>query len=184
MAITKAEIMTAVNKNLGLSLSGTDIDAVLGDALSDLTGRGDFLAGSQTITTVAGTSEYDLAADCKGVSRIVGLEKKVLDDIDRVNAGKPEGWAVWNKKIVLHPVPDGVYTLTVEIFRVHPKTPDSIELSDRFAYALKALVTAQVARSFERFDTAAVWDNEYEKALAALADSQIDRVRRVRYREF
>ena len=34
MAITKAEIMTAVNKNLGLSLSGTDIDAVLGDALS------------------------------------------------------------------------------------------------------------------------------------------------------
>jgi hypothetical protein len=188
MAITKADILAAVNENLGLSLSGTAIDRILSNVLADLTSRGDFLAGSQTITTEAGTTEYSLADDCKGVSRVLyngeELDHVSISDVDRVNSGMPEGWAMWNRKLAIHPKPAGAYSLTVEMFRIHPRTPDAIELSSRFQEALEAAVTARYARSKERFDESTVWDNEYEKALLSLNDSQVDRVRTVKYREW
>lgn len=85
-----------------------------------------FTETSTTFSTVAGTQEYNLPSDFKGMQRVrltytSGTFWEIdYHDFDYVNSittintvkGPPQIYAIWGQQLILYPIPDQVYTVT------------------------------------------------------------------------
>lgn len=129
--MTKAEVLAAVNSRTNREL--TDVDTELGGVLKKLSTDYDFLQKSGTITTEAGTREYDLPDYANNVIAVQDLDKLDFNDlIRRTSEGSPSYYALFGKKIVFAPIPSAEEAITIYYSYSHPDDLSDILFDDRF----------------------------------------------------
>jgi len=184
MAITKSDILAAVNDMLGRA--ETNIDRQIKEIVKDLGGRGRFLPATATITTQAAKRDYSTPTLFREIEDIkIGndsLEKGLMSQWSD-GAAQPENYLIWNEKIWFDPVPDGVYTVTVNYFKDHADTADAIEFSDQYRTAIYEGSAYALARDKQLYDDAKVHKDLYEAEILQLLNRVRSRPRFTRYRD-
>lgn len=149
MSITKAEIFTQVLQRMNvIGIEITDIDEELRNTLYDISTRDDFLKASGTLTTVDGTPSYDEPSLYKSWNELFIADGHHLElipyerfrfnvaDTSSPTPGEPREFAYYDGKFYLFPVPDAVYSVTVEYNSYHANSVTSIEFSEQFREAI------------------------------------------------
>ena len=170
--MTADDVLSVVKDRIEGGVGVLSIDAELAGVLSDLSGRADFLTDTAEINTVADTADYDQPADMKSVYEVVADEavlEKIsyrrflkLVEMSTAFADVPTRYALRHGKLRLWPVPDAVYSVTVDYSKYHPAVFTDILFAPEFNEAiyhgvLKALYEGQFKRmlklSEQTFDT-------------------------------
>ncbi|MHC4883397.1 MAG: phage adaptor protein [Planctomycetota bacterium] len=142
-----------------------DIDAELAGVLADISSRAEFLTDTAVIATVADTSDYDQPADMKSIYEVCidggALLDKItyrqyLEYVEQATAtgGVPTKYALRHGKLWLWPVPDAVYSVTVDFSMYHPASFTDILFGPEFNETifhgvLKALYEGQFKRQLK-----------------------------------
>ncbi|MHC5173888.1 MAG: phage adaptor protein [Planctomycetota bacterium] len=168
-ADVKAVVLNRIEGGIGV----LNIDAELAGVLKDISGRADFLTDAAVIETVAEQAEYDLPEDMKNLYEVfidggVVLEKIAyrrylkLGEAAQWPADMPRRFVLRYGKLILWPVPDAVYDLTVDFSVYHPAVFTDILFAPEFNEAiyhgvLKSLYEGQFKRQLklaeQSFDT-------------------------------
>ena len=165
-----------------------DLKAVL----FDLSGKGDFILTSDTITTADGTAGYALATYCENAKSIIGVSitegdwldlatfkdyQKYIENTSSPSESEPERYCVHNGTLYLFDgVPDQAYTATVFYSKFHDDST-TIEFSDDFR---EAIIAGTIAMVWETklndqdgwADKAAYWRAKY---LAEVVEQRMNR---------
>lgn len=205
MAITKGNIVTALNDELATSESASALSANMirriRAALRWLSEQGDFKCLHHYATAGLAVSEdsVNYPDNLRIIDSIVvndgtydsrPLEKfsddfagYLLEKEDLTSAGysEPKRYAERGNKIYFAPAADKAYTVKIWFYRYHPADIDTILFGDEFTEAINSAVTAAYLNGLGRHDKAALyWNN----ALVELGGKQRDRkVRHIRYRD-
>ena len=134
MGISLSSLRTDLRDHLGvddLDLPDADADLLLNRSWWEVMNKLDFREkeSSWTLTTVVGQRNYTCPVDQDAVQNIVVLDPNTEDykSVDQLEMntfaqtitenvnerGMPENYARRSNEILLHPVPDDVYTITV-----------------------------------------------------------------------
>jgi hypothetical protein len=168
-----ADVLSVVKDRIEGGVGVLNIDAELAGVLKDLSGRADFLTDAAVINTVAEQAEYDLPEDAKSIDEVfieggAVLEKIAyrrylkLGEAAQWPADMPRRFVLRYGKLILWPVPDAVYDLTVDFSMYHPAVFTDILFGAEFNEAiyhgvLKALYEGQFKRQLklaeQTFDT-------------------------------
>lgn len=165
--ITKATILTRVNQIT--RRSETDIDAVLVEALIQLSHDTQSLKATKTATLSSGSSAITAPSDFIDAD-ILAVDG---DPVDRITLDEwkrdkgVEGFCVWNDTIYLRPAPDSDKTLTLYYIREHAADPDTIEFdSGKYKEALVHLTASKLYRNYELKDQADDEERLYRREVA------------------
>ncbi|MBW8036577.1 MAG: hypothetical protein FVQ79_13370 [Planctomycetes bacterium] len=130
--MTGAEVLSVIIQRLGTNCGITSINRELQSVLYDISSRADFLTAISQVVTSEGTAEYDEPADLKQVYECfvvasASLEEKTYRHFlaymaEDGSAGRPTMFARRHDKLYFWPVPDGVYSVSVDHARHHPET--------------------------------------------------------------
>ena len=154
-----------VIKNRVEGVGVLSIDAELAGVLADISSRAEFLTDVAVIETVADTSDYAQPDDMKSIYEVSLDGGALLDKITyrqylefleqaTVSAGVPTKYALRHNKLWLWPVPDDVYSVTVDFSMYHPAVFTDILFGPQFNEAiyhgvLKALYEGQFKRQLK-----------------------------------
>jgi hypothetical protein len=159
--MTSDDVLSVVKDRIEGGVGVLNIDVELAGVLSDLSGRAEFLTDAAVINTVTDTSDYDQPADMKSVYEVTAdgavLEKisyrqyLQLVEMSTAFADAPTRYALRHGKLCLWPVPDTVYSVTVDFSMYHPESFTDILFAPEFNEAiyhsvLKALYQGQFKR--------------------------------------
>jgi len=195
MAITHDEIVTTVLRRLQSfdlgPLAIRDMDEELRQVLIELSEAGEFLIETTTISTVAGTANYDVPSLFRkgrhlAVSGGNDLVEGSWEDYQRYiegqsspSRGEPAYWTVFNDDWYLWPVPDAVYTVNVSYVARHSETVSTISFDEVFRTAIVAGTLAALWAGQLAGHAAAA--TEWPKQ-SALYQAAVDARRRAIYR--
>jgi hypothetical protein len=200
MAVTKAQILTALN--LRLNRSETDIDTFIVEALANLCGRGlwkDLWTTDNSTGTLAdGSASFNLPTDLMAIDRIVlhdgtdygdPLKLASWDDMLTWRKGTQTGaepgyYCPRGRTAQVHPAADAAYTPYVYYWK-WAVSADSIPFRDLFrpvlTYATQAFFCAGVGLAADPKFTEQ-W-GLYENALAKLVGEKDTQVHQVMYHD-
>lgn len=190
MAITKAEILAHLNKEL--NRSEEDIDEYILEALKDLSLKAHFLWIETTVPTIVGRPYYSVPPDYKKLltikiddntplGKVTWEEYQILiadetsDDYD-----EPSNFAIHGGFWYPHPIPDAIYTakLFYAAFVLESEdgtnAVDDIVFGDIYRSAIYAKTKAVYCRSLGWTDRQAEFEFEYNKILLPLLEDLIE----------
>ncbi len=149
MAYTANDIISQVQVRLkDSSVSTSTLLRLLNDANREVCNRYglDFMFTDTTFNTVASTQEYTLATIASDLQQLVNLrvtspdnderwlQPMTAEEFDRFiqdptseEEGVPTKYYLWNNKVNLYPIPDGVYVIAVRYLKV----PTTLESGDQ-----------------------------------------------------
>jgi hypothetical protein len=173
MAITKADLLLAVNDNL--EREETNIDRQINRALFKISNAALFLYdASYTDTIDEDTSFITLPDYYKQLDQIrlqdPTTEKyspplreiSYQDILSSANVFSiPTQFAKTGDKIFFYPKPTTEYTVQLDYFKIHPPTPDSILFDDRFQIVMESAATYEVAFKYGLKEQIQMWGQRY-----------------------
>jgi hypothetical protein len=184
MAITKANILTFVNDQL--SRSETDIDNQIVSVINDLRFL-DVLEAQDTDQTLSDGSTYfeeptgfkspisivlnDGSYDLEPLLPMPGGYKGYKAEMENFTTGdesEPKYYARFNGKIYVFPTADQDYTITLDFYKKHALTPDSISFDDDFTNCLKFGATYYTALKYGLTRYIAIWQPVYRNEIQTL----------------
>lgn len=156
-----ADVLSVVKQRIE-GVGVLSIDAELAGVLLDISSRAEFLTDAAVIETIADQSDYTQPDDMKSIYEVslnggILLDKityrQYLEYVEQaaVGAGVPTKYALRHNKLWLWPVPDDVYSVTVDFWMYHPAEFTDILFGPQFNEAiyhgvLKALYEGQFTR--------------------------------------
>jgi len=192
MAITSAEILTAVNRKL--NRSETDIDTQIKEILYDISSRGNFLKSSSTITaadSTASTSAPDLMKEPIALYITGGnyLDEitydeymQFIEDQSSVSESEPEQYALLDDTFYWKNRPDTDYTVNIDYYKYHADST-TVEFDDRFRWAIYDGVAMAVARDLKLTDQFQIQGVSYEAKIASLLANIKEQPKITKYRD-
>ena len=175
MAITKADILEAVNDNL--EREETTIDRQIKRVLFKVSTAGNFLAAIKSTDTIdEDTTIIDYPTDFKTLDNIRLEDEEnerftnyltnisyteYLSALFANSKSVPNEFAIWNKQIYFFPTPSKEFTVHLSYFKIHPADPDNIEFEDRFQSVMESGTTYEVARRFGLTEQVNMWGSMY-----------------------
>jgi hypothetical protein len=183
MSITKADILTRVNRRLQLQLTAGEIDTEIQETLDDLSEHDLLLdedssqtlvSGGETLdhptgframvaltlTITASSSEQFTLQKLKGGHRAY-RDLRHNDD----SLGIPRWYSDYNGKFYLWRNPNQAFTSLIEYYKDHPQDVENIEFGDMFRNTIYAGVTYRVALEYGRQRMIDTWRPIYLNAL-------------------
>ena len=190
--MTKAEILTWINDQLGENYSSGNIEAEILEVLNDLTVGNNFLVQEDNCASVVGQHAYDETSF--GISNFKGLKSIKIDDglpLESItweryqylienetssNYGEPEKYYFdeINKKAYLYPAPDVItYTIYLTYF-AFDNDIDDILLGNEFKYLVFKGTAYQVLVGNGKGETnrAKSWKAWYEEKKSSMVISK------------
>lgn len=176
MAITKAEILTALNSKL--NRSETDIDGDIREALYDISRDYNFLEKEDSsISTVDGTPNYDLpnSDQVKNIKNVV-VEKDssrsyplgfmtwqdyLVKREGTAVTGEPREYTIFDNDIYFDPTPDDVYTVYMYINRIHPTDISTILFDEILRKSITVLTFQKYLEGKEDYQAAGYWEKQF-----------------------
>ena len=158
--MTADDVLRAVLARLGGGMPVVDVTTELAGVLLDLSGRADFLTSEAVIETVAGQSVYAQPENLKSIYEI-SIDSAILtkrayrEYLQAIEGdplpGTPEYYALRHGNITLWPVPDAVFSVTVDMAVYHPTTFTDVLFGPQFNEAiyegtLAAVYAGQLSR--------------------------------------
>jgi hypothetical protein len=211
------DVLRVVLARLGGGMPVVEITTELAGVLLDISGRADFLTAESVIETVAGQSGYAQTENVKSIYDVtidgIILIKKAyheylqyLADNESPMPGEPEYFALRHGKIYLWPVPDAVYSVTVDMAVYHPTTFTDVlfgaefheviyegvlaavyagQLSRMLAMAQRTLAETEeiTFKFYEQFPDAKLHKERYEKEIEKLMGNVDSDICVVEYRD-
>jgi hypothetical protein len=175
MAITKSEILTAVNKIC--KRAETDIDDILLEALQEISNHTLCLKTSTTGNTTAGVAYIAKPTGFNSGNIIDGL---VVNDVkikpiswQQYLSGDFDGYCVYGDYIYIYPTNTSAVAYTIYFPRIHPSDLDSILFSDDYRAAVKHLTAAKLYEKYERYEEVSAQLTLYEVALSKVGTNQV-----------
>lgn len=171
--MTSDDVLSVVKDRIDGGVGVLNIDSELAGVLLDISSRAEFLTDTAVIETVTDQSDYAEPDDMKSIYEVLVGSGALLDKITyrqylenieqgTTTAGVPTKYALRHGKLWLWPVPDDVYSVTVDFSMYHPATFTDILFGAEFNEAiyhgvLKALYEGRFKRmlklSEQTFDT-------------------------------
>ena len=197
-----ADVLSVVKNRIDGGVGVLNIDAELAGVLLDISSRAEFLTDTAVIETVSDNSDYAQPDDMKSIYEVALDGGALLDKITyrqylefveqaTITSDVPTKYALRHGKLWLWPVPDAVYSVTVDFSMYHPAEFTDILFGAQFHEAiyhgvLKALYEGQFKRVlklseqtfaddetlklkfYEQFPQAKLHADVYEKEIAKL----------------
>jgi hypothetical protein len=186
-ALTFATMLTAVRTRLGNpSTDGFYTDAQIGDlvneALQVYTTEADWpwLQATTTFPTVAGTATYSPPAGWMKTRLLTidgydSMRERSLAEIREVAVavtGQPDWWALENELINLRPVPNAVYTVIHDYYKIEPELSSTAEplMPAQFRWALVEYACYLAKLRAGYVQEAQAFKSVYEQWIQKMAD--------------
>ena len=200
--MNSSDVLSVIKNRIDGGVGVLNIDAELAGVLADISSRAEFLTDTAVIPTVADQSDYTQPDDMKSIYEVAADGGALLDkityrqyleyvELGTSSSGVPTKYALRHGKLWLWPVPDAVYSVTVDFSMYHPVSFTDILFGPEFNEAiyhgvLKALYEGQFKRQlklseqtfdedetlklkfYEQFPQAKLHEKIYEKEIAKL----------------
>jgi len=101
---------------------------------------------------------------------------------DTSGRGEPQEWTLRDDQFYFWPVPDAIYTISVEYFAHHAEST-TVSFPDRFRECIYCGVTAAVAAKYQLLETYSFWRGRWAEQVRILREAQRPVYRSVRYRD-
>jgi hypothetical protein len=198
MAITKSQLLTAVNGNL--EREEEDIDAQINRVLFKVSNKDIFLSKIDDSNTIDNTTTtVTLPSDFKRLNTIILVDdnravrtdslieisyEEYLSANFRNNLSTPYQYAVNNRTLHFFPIPPVEYKVEINYFYIHAPTPDSIEFDDRFLSVLESGATYETAFKFGLTQQIQMWGQRYADDLNDISNYAIKPIKTVQFKRF
>ena len=184
MAITKAEILAFTNSRLQRAdtassieesikmilrdissyyvLEDTDTSQSLTSSSMSLDYPSDALDGEQAIKSVILTDSSSIQqAPLEYIKGGWRDYNRLLDQFVEGSRSYPSNMTIYGRTIYLWPPPSASYTVSIEYFKRHAETVDTIEYSEDWRNTILFGVTREVAYDNKMGDQIVLWENRY-----------------------
>jgi len=101
---------------------------------------------------------------------------RILSDAGDVSTDRPRHFCIYAEQVYLGPVPDK----TTYKYQINYTTEDSTDITsdttsvpftDKWRYYVRSGVLNQLFKGLEQFEEASIWEAEYERGLAKIAEN-------------
>lgn len=174
--------------------SNDELDRWFQEANDDITRQARIEAAPYALATVADTESYALPDDLGSLRRVelkvdtaswlvlapVRVDQRIPQNTSGIpsHKGSPAGYFIWNDRLYLTPVPDGVYELVLWYTKKGNTLSAAVEpiIPDEFHWILKLYVAARAKRKID--DPAyTTYASDYQAAVSDMR-SKLARYRR------
>lgn len=184
MAITKANILSFVNG--ALARSETDIDGQINSVINDLRFLNLLEAQDTSLSLSDGSTYFEEPSDFKSPISIVlndgsndlapllpmpgGYKgyKLAMEEFTTGDESQPEYYSRFNGKIYVYPTADQAYTITLDYYKKHALTPDSISFGDDCTNCFNFGATYYTALKYSLSRYIALWQGPYSNQIQTL----------------
>jgi hypothetical protein len=180
MSITKTNLLAFVNNALHRSPAETDIDVQIQSVVDDLS-QGPYIEAVDEDQTLTDGDTYltlptdyfllnsiilnDGSNDLRPLKPYPGGYKELADEkgnVQSINAGHPEYYAIWNGLIYIYPAAGQSYEATINYYKLHSAITETLEFSDEWKRAVQFGAAFEVACKYKLADYMQIWGARYE----------------------
>jgi hypothetical protein len=203
--MTSDDVLSVIKQRIDGIAGVLNIDSELAGVLADISSRAEFLTDTAVISTVAEQTDYAQPDDMKSIYEVCIDGGALLDKITyrqyleyveqaTSSGGVPTKYALRHGKLWTWPLPDAVYSVTVDFSMYHPAVFTDILFGAEFKEAiyhgvLKSLYEGQFKRQlklseqtfdddetlklkfYEQFPRAKLHAKQYENEIAKLIEN-------------